>query len=407
MDRKEYFASVASELQQSDIYLTLKARLFEAPKPNLNGCRVTEAFLDEIVKNDERYIALPLYADVRNLTSGNYKKLGHMYDPLTGKFHSTQIGAFYKFEKEEFDGGAYLVGYARVAKRNKAVCSALSELFVRGELKFSFEVSVGSGKELDDGTFEIDADESNFLEGEAVVSFPACEDAVALDLVAECAAIEAENATLNEHGKEEEEMADNEKIIETAEEETVEVVEETAEVETEAAEDSSSESEVAEAENASEENAAVYVREEHTEIDAVNAWDSETGNEVEERIIHETVTRTCVDSKNEQTAEEEEKPEESEEPEEEDKEEEAECKKEKCGEEELASVIAQLKDELNAIREELAAMKAEQEVKVAEVNKTVEMNPFMAELTIPEEKKYTLLDPVEKTNKSYSLLDEA
>lgn len=58
--QKECFASVVSELQQSDIYLTIKTRMFEAPKANLNGCRVTMAFLDEIIANEDRYIALPL-----------------------------------------------------------------------------------------------------------------------------------------------------------------------------------------------------------------------------------------------------------------------------------------------------------------------------------------------------------
>jgi len=48
---KTCFASVISEIQQSDIYLTVKARLFETPGANLNGVRVTPAFLSEIVEH--------------------------------------------------------------------------------------------------------------------------------------------------------------------------------------------------------------------------------------------------------------------------------------------------------------------------------------------------------------------
>ena len=172
---KACFASVVSELQQSDIFMTVKALLFETPKANLNGVRTTSAFLNEIVENEEKYVGLPLVADVNALATGRYDHLGHLYDARTGQFHTTQIGSFYKFEREDFDGGSYLVGYARVAKRNKALCRALAELFSEGALKFSFEISCGEYEELDDGTMVIDASENNYLEGTAIVTFPACE----------------------------------------------------------------------------------------------------------------------------------------------------------------------------------------------------------------------------------------
>lgn len=44
-------SAIVSELQSSDIFMTIKARLFDL-KANLNGARVTEAFLDEIVANE-------------------------------------------------------------------------------------------------------------------------------------------------------------------------------------------------------------------------------------------------------------------------------------------------------------------------------------------------------------------
>ena len=116
---KLVFASVISEIQQSDVFMTVKARICEAPEANLNGARVTEAFIDEIVGNEKRYVGLPLYADVKALTNGNYNRLGHLYDVRTGEFHSTQIGSFYKFEKQKNGETSYLVGYARIPKRNK------------------------------------------------------------------------------------------------------------------------------------------------------------------------------------------------------------------------------------------------------------------------------------------------
>lgn len=77
--QKKFIASV-DNISQSELYLTVKARLFTTPNANLNGCRCTEAFLDEIVANQDKYIGLPLSADVRNLCDGNYEKLGHMYN---------------------------------------------------------------------------------------------------------------------------------------------------------------------------------------------------------------------------------------------------------------------------------------------------------------------------------------
>ena len=108
MSKAKYisFASVISEIQQSDMFMSVKMRILETPKANLNGVRVTEAFIDEIIADEERYVGLPLYADVKSLLNGNYSNLGHMYNAKTGEFYSTQIGSFYNFEKETFKGGA-------------------------------------------------------------------------------------------------------------------------------------------------------------------------------------------------------------------------------------------------------------------------------------------------------------
>lgn len=271
-----FFASAISEIQQSDVFMTVKARICEAPAANLNGARVTEAFINEIVDNEESYVGLPLYADIKALTSGRYRRLGHLYDSRTGEFHSTQIGSFYHFEKEEFEGGCYLVGYARIPKRNKKLSKAITDLWTDNALKFSFEVAVGEYEELEDGTVLIDQSENNYLEGTAIVSFPACEEAVALELVAQQEADDTEGG--------DEEMAD-EKMVAEVEEPVTETAEETKEPE--------QVEEVEEAEKKKEEcseteTAQVFIREEHKESNETFAVDTETGVEVRQKVEVET-----------------------------------------------------------------------------------------------------------------------
>ena len=307
---KLVFASVISEIQQSDVFMSVKARICEAPAANLNGARVTEAFIDEIVGND-KYVGLPLYADVKALMSGNYNRLGHLYDVKTGEFHSTQIGSFYKFEKQTNGENCYLVGYARIPKRNKKLSKAISELFTEGALKFSFELSVGEYEELDDETILIDASENNYLEGTAIVTYPACEDAVALELVAQKA---------DEPRKVESEMAEVENKAEVVETEAAEqpIVAEEEKVEEEACKKKNAEDETEtackdkknaeEAENAEteetackdkkqaeEEIATVYVDEHNVEVHEQSAYDSETGKSINQRVVIETVTSQPVD----------------------------------------------------------------------------------------------------------------
>lgn len=322
---KLVFASAISEIQQSDIFMTVKARICEAPAANLNGARVTEAFIDEIVGNENRYVGLPLYADIKALTNGNYRRLGHLYDSRTGEFHSTQIGSFYQFEKEEFETkvgeetqkGCYLVGYARIAKRNRKLSNALLELFADNALKFSFELNVGEYEELDDNTILIDASESNYLEGTAIVTFPACEDAVALELVAQ-RADDTEGGEMEMAGKKKEteevvaEAQLEEAEKETAETQPVEAESEVAEVETVKAEEDAEQKETeenasckkdeeseeaqvetAEVETAEQENAAVIVRETTEESHSTYAYDTESGVEVMQHVEVTTSVSHC------------------------------------------------------------------------------------------------------------------
>ena len=406
---KTCFASVVSELQQSDIYLTVKARLFEAPKANLNGASVTIGFLDEIVNNEDKYVGLPLCADVKNLTNGHYQHLGHLYDARTGEFHSTQIGSFYKYEKEEFNGGAYLVGYARVMKRNKAVCKALGELFAAGALKFSFEISCGSYKTLDNGNIEIDAADDNFLEGAAVVTFPACEDAVALELVAECNNIADDlkegESTMTDVNKSAEIIAEEEQT----EEVFTEVAEKIVDNENVSAEEVETHEEIAE-----EENAEVHVSVDTIERETVRTYDTETGIETVETVCveKETYNLTVDDvrpvaevaenntEETEETAECDCEKEKEEQPQDEQMKEDAACGKKK---KENAEVIEELIASINELKQEIAELKAAHVV--AEIKTAEQVNPFMSSMETSN--KYSLLESVKSNADSRSLLEKA
>ena len=164
------FIASASSIQSSDTYMTIETPMFSSPTANLNGVRVTEAFIDEIVGNQDKYIGLPLVADVANLEARKFDRLGHRYDRRNDTYGTQIIGAFYNFKKEKRDDGeTVLIGYARVMKRNKKVCAAIDELFAQGGLKFSFEISCGTYTKLTDGTIEIDADEHNCWESMCIV----------------------------------------------------------------------------------------------------------------------------------------------------------------------------------------------------------------------------------------------
>lgn len=407
---KTCFASVVSELQQSDIYMTVKARIFETPKANLNGARVTLAFLNEIVENEEKYIGLPLVADVKALANGRYDHLGHLYDARTGQFHTTQIGSFYKFEKEDFEGGSYLIGYARVMKRNKAVCKAIAELFADGALKFSFEIACGQCQELEDGTILIDASENNFLEGAAIVTFPACEDAVALELVAECDRIaddlrkgENEMTDVNTPA---EVIAEEEPVAETTETENVQKTAEEEDASCKKEKNAEEEDASCKKEENAEETAAVYVTERHEERSTVDAYDDQTHEAVVQTVTVETTVShvedeaelvvaadgdspTDPDAGDDDAGEEteEEVPNEANEPE------------KKTAEE----LIAELTEKIDALSKEVAELKA-QPVLVASNEKAEEsINPFIG--SIEQKSSYSLLEPVGKTNPgSYTLI---
>ena len=423
---KLVFASVISEIQQSDVFMTVKARICEAPEANLNGARVTEAFIDDIVGNEARYVGLPLYADVKALTNGNYNRLGHLYDTRTGEFHSTQIGSFYKFEKQKNGENCYLVGYARIPKRNKKLSRAISELFADSALKFSFELSVGEYEELEDETILIDASENNYLEGTAIVTYPACEDAVALELVAQ--------KNTDETRKGESEMAEVENKAEVVETEAAqpELAEEekkveSEEVEAEKVEESEDETAACKKkEKAEEENASVVTHESHQESHTIVSYDTETGKEISQTVTVETTSNSVEEGTLVETVDgvhvaeteiaEDDPPvgdsgnangantgnadanagsddNSSSDPAPEEVNQDSYDPNKKTAEQ----MIAELIETVNALKEEIAELKTQKETKSV----TAEFNPFMGDINAKG--KYSLLEP-DTAKTQYTLL---
>ena len=403
---KLVFASVISAIEQSDIFMTVKARICEAPQANLNGARVTEAFIDEIVSN-ERYVGLPLYADKKALIGGNYTRLGHLYDAKTGEFHSTQIGSFYKFEKQTNGENCYLVGYARIPKRNKKLSKAISELFADNALKFSFELSVGEYEELDDDTILIDASENNYLEGTAIVTYPACEDAVALELVAQKA---------DEIREGESEMAEVENKAEVVETVAEPVVAEEEVSKEEVSEKNSEEAKEETAckdkkEKAEEETAEVVVREYHDETNVQVAYDTESGKEVRQSVTVSTETSNVQEGTLVETTDGvhvaenviaddpvDPEPVVDPEPSEDEVQEELNQDSYDSNKKTAEQMMAEMMGIINALKDEIAELK-EQKKSV-----TAEVNPFMGDLNTTG--KYSLLEKETRTT-SYSLLEKA
>lgn len=261
---KKTFVASASELQSSPLFLQITAPMFLAEKANLNKAICTEAFVDDIIAHEADYKCLPLVADVQKLTAGKYTQLTHNFNPITQTFGNPSIGSFYSFEKKTLESGdVALIGTMRVYKRFPKVCAALSELFAEGNLKFSFELNAASYEARDDGTIVIDAAEDNYLEGLCVVSFPACPEAVATQLVAEIL------------------MPKDGDPMDTENKVTAEA--ETEEVKTTANED------------ADKETAELRVTQTHTEIDETEAHDWENDEHAYERTVHEvSVTSTAA-----------------------------------------------------------------------------------------------------------------
>lgn len=198
MEQQKLFLTASDVLlaEQSDSqFLTVTMRMMST-RANLNGEGVTEAFIDEIVANPEKYMCTPLYADTGKLKAHQYRTLGHGYDRRTGKFLTDQIGGFCSFEKVNDEFGVSLFGEARIPKREEEICAAICELYSYGQLNFSFEITyVPEATRCEGSVMYVDADPRNALTGMAVVSVPAYPEATALNLVAEANDSETDDAT--------------------------------------------------------------------------------------------------------------------------------------------------------------------------------------------------------------------
>ena len=203
MDAEKLFQTASdiaiSEEKTNDIFLTITMRMFST-RANRNGEGVTEAFIDEIVGNQEKYECQPLYVDIRKLCNRNYASMGHMYNRFTGKFESTQIGGFSSFIKVVDEYGVSLYGEARIPKREEQVCECVTELYNMGVLSFSFEIRYCPEDTVTiDGVNYVDVSEQNSLTGMAIVSVPAYQESVAFSLVAE---VDADNVVVDNEGVE-------------------------------------------------------------------------------------------------------------------------------------------------------------------------------------------------------------
>lgn len=216
------------EKRSNDIFLLIRFKLFDN-QANRNREGVTASFISEILNHREKYAALPLYADVQKLLERDYANLGHNYDAENGRFDTEQIGGLVDFTASFSNTGIVsLYAEARVPKREVEICERLIELYEMGGLNVSFEVRYNPANVVEkNGVRFVDSGEGNTLTGMAVVSVPACPDAVALDMVAET--IEPNEVKENMPEKENTEQAVAEVQVEAAVAEVAEAAVETAE----------------------------------------------------------------------------------------------------------------------------------------------------------------------------------
>ena len=177
--------SISEQQESSEIYLLVEARLCST-RPNGNKQGVTEAFIDSIVANQEKYMCLPLYADLPRQLARDYRNLGHRYDRSTGEFHTQQIGSMCLFKKVADEYGYSLMGQARIPKRETEICQRLAELYAMNMLKVSYEIRyVRSDVVMQDDVCFVDASDNNYLTGMCVVSVPAYPESTAQSMIAE------------------------------------------------------------------------------------------------------------------------------------------------------------------------------------------------------------------------------
>lgn len=189
---------IAIAEESNDMYMSL-SMVFLTSAVNLNNIQFTEDFINGIATNSDKYVGIPLVADISNLENGQYSKLTHKQNKKTGTFGTVGIGSFVKFYTRQTGGTLELLADARVWKRNPKTCDALEELYGSDEgLKFSYEVLVGNSTE-ENGITIVSEDENNNPIGSCVVSFPAVPASKCELMVAEL--FDSDNLNILEGGK--------------------------------------------------------------------------------------------------------------------------------------------------------------------------------------------------------------
>ena len=287
------------EEKLNPVFLSIKLKLADNAG-NRNNEGITAAFISDLINHQEEYECLPFYADVKNLLARNYDELGHMYNRVTRKFSSTQIGSLTDFYSEtDNDGVMSLYATARVPKREQEICLRLAELYELGRLNVSVELSYNPEHTfMKDGVLFIDANEDNALTGLAVVSTPACPDATALDMVASVAddseEIVAESEERTSERGEDEPMEKEKKL--TAEVAEQEVSNAEADEQTETVAETVEESKESETVVAEEDKETVEETKDEAKEDNKESACAETVETNAEVIEHSVDTHECVDN---------------------------------------------------------------------------------------------------------------
>lgn len=243
---------ISEESKLNPIFLTVDVKLCDSAV-NKNKEGLTEAFIADVVSRSADHICLPFYADLKNLLAENYEQLGHLYNKLTRKFGTNMIGSMSEFYSETDDDGVVsLYGKIRIPKRDRDIVYRLVDLYEMGRFAVSVELSYDPREViLKDGGKFIDASENSSLTGLCLVWKPACEDACALDMVAEEADGSDEIVAESEEPAERGETSPMEKEKKLTAEVTEDAVTETEQTEA-VAEEKNQQVAIAEGEGASE-----------------------------------------------------------------------------------------------------------------------------------------------------------
>ena len=178
--------SISQESKLNPIFLSIDVKLCDSAL-NKNKEGVTEEFIADVVSRANDHTCLPFYADVKNLLAENYDKLGHMFNRVTKQFGTSMVGSISDFySQKDSNGVTSLYGIIKVPKRDRDIVYRLVDLYEMGHFAVSVELKYDPRelKKVEGGSL-IDVSENSALTGLCLVWKPACEDAYALDMVAE------------------------------------------------------------------------------------------------------------------------------------------------------------------------------------------------------------------------------